>query len=289
MARGSRRRAGAGVGDHESGERWLLTYSDMITLLLALFVVLFSISSVNVSKFVSLQQSLKAAFSGSILSGGSSILESGADSTARSSPNNTVIPAIVPLTPTVPKPTDQGAQASQAQVSALLREAQNASQEQSDFVALEHRLNDYAKAHGWANQVKAQIEQQGLVVTVLTDNLLFASGSDTLDPASYPLLTEIGTLITLDREAHPVVVEGYTDDVPIATSQFPSNWWLSTGRANVVLQFLLSRDVPAARLSEQGFGDQHPVTSNATAAGRAQNRRVEVVFERKYPSPNPGA
>ena len=289
MARGSRRRGAAGGGEHESNERWLLTYSDMITLLLALFVVLFSISSVNVSKFVSLQESLKAAFSGSILSGGSSILESGADSTAHSSPNNTIVPAIVPLTPTIPKPTDEGAQASQAQVNALLKEAQDASQEQSDFVALEHRINAYAKAHGWANQVKAQIEQQGLVVTVLTDNLLFASGSDTLDPASYPLLTEMGTLINLDKDDHPVVVEGYTDDVPIATSQFPSNWWLSTGRANMVLQFLLSRDVPAARLSEQGFGDQHPVASNATPAGRSQNRRVEIVFERKYPTPNPGA
>ena len=289
MARGSRRRGAAGGGEHESNERWLLTYSDMITLLLALFVVLFSISSVNVSKFVSLQESLKAAFSGSILSGGSSILESGADSTAHDNPNNTEVPAIVPLTPTVPKPTDQGAEASQAQVNALLKEAQNASQEQSDFVALEHRINDYAKAHGWANQVKAQIQQQGLVVTVLTDNLLFASGSDTLDPASYPLLTEIGTLINLDKQEHPVVVEGFTDDVPIATSQFPSNWWLSTGRANMVLQFLLSRDVPASRLSEQGFGDQHPVASNATAAGRSQNRRVEIVFERKYPTPNPGA
>jgi chemotaxis protein MotB len=289
MARGSRRRGAAGGGEHESNERWLLTYSDMITLLLALFVVLFSISSVNVSKFVSLQESLKAAFSGSILSGGSSILESGADSTSHNSPNNTIVPAIVPLTPTIPKPTDAGAEASQAQVTALLKEAQNASQEQSDFVALEHRINAYAKAHGWANQVKAQIEQQGLVVTVLTDNLLFASGSDTLDPASYPLLTEMGTLINLDKDDHPVVVEGYTDDVPIATSQFPSNWWLSTGRANMVLQFLLSRDVPAARLSEQGFGDQHPVASNATPAGRSQNRRVEIVFERKYPTPNPGA
>jgi chemotaxis protein MotB len=289
MPRGSRRRGGAGGGEHESNERWLLTYSDMITLLLALFVVLFSISSVNVSKFVSLQESLKAAFSGSILSGGSSILAAGADSTAHNSPNNAIVPAIVPLTPTVPKPTDQGAEASQAQVSALMKEAQNASQEQSDFAALEHRLNDYAKAHGWANQVKAQIDQQGLVVTVLTDNLLFESGSDTLESASYPLLTEIGTLIDLDKDEHPVVVEGYTDDVPIATSQFPSNWWLSTGRANTVLQFLLSRDVPAARLSEQGFGEEHPVASNATPEGRAQNRRVEIVFERKYPEPSPGA
>jgi chemotaxis protein MotB len=289
MARGSRRRGGAGGGEHESNERWLLTYSDMITLLLALFVVLFSISSVNISKFVSLQESLKAAFSGSILSGGSSILQSGADSTAHNTPNNTEVPAIVPLTPTVPKPTDRASQANQAQINSLMKEAQNASQENSEFKALRRRLNAYARAHGFANQVKAQIEQQGLVVTVLTDNLLFSSGSDTLETASYPLLQEISTLINLDTAEHPVVVEGYTDDVPISTSQFPSNWWLSSGRANVVLQFLLGHGVPAPRLSSQGYGDQHAVASNATPAGQAHNRRVEIVFERKYPAPNPGA
>ena len=287
---GSRRRGGHGGGEEgESNERWLLTYSDMITLLLALFVVLFSISSVNVSKFVSLQESLKAAFSGSILSGGSSILQSGADSTGHQNPNNTEVPAIVPLTPTIPKPTDQGAAADQAQINSLMKEAQNSSAENSEFRALQHRLNSYARAHGFANQVKAQIEQQGLVVTVLTDNLLFSSGSDTLDTASYPLLDEISTLIGLDTGRHPVVVEGYTDDVPISNSQFQSNWWLSTGRANVVLQYLLDRGVPAMRLSEQGFGDQHPVASNATPDGRAHNRRVEIVFQRKYPVPSPGA
>ena len=291
MSRGSRRRGAAGGGEHESNERWLLTYSDMITLLLALFVVLFSISSVNISKFVSLQESLKAAFSGSILNGGSSILNAGADSSASHSPNNTVIPAIVPLMPTIAKPGAQGTadNASQAQLNALMKEAQQASQEQADFRALQRRLNAYARAHGFANQVKAQIQQRGLVVTVLTDKLLFGSGSDTLQSASYPLLTDIANLINIDPERHPVVVEGYTDDVPIDTSQFPSNWWLSTGRANVVLQYILGRDVSAARLSEQGFGDQHPVASNATPLGRQQNRRVEVVFERKYPSPNSAA
>ncbi len=289
MARGSRRRGGGDGGEHESGERWLLTYSDMITLLLALFVVLFSISSVNVSKFVSLQQSLKAAFSGSILNGGSSILSAGADSTAKNSPNNTVIPAIVPLTPTVPKPTDKGASANQAQINALLKEAQNSSQETSQFMALQQRLNAYAKAHGWSNQVKTQIQQRGLVVTVLTDKLLFASGQDTLDPASYPLLNEIATLINLDTAQHPVSIEGYTDNVPISNSQFPNNWWLSSGRANVVLQYLLSRGVAASRLMSAGYGDQHPIASNATPQGQAKNRRVEIVFNRKYPLPTPGA
>jgi chemotaxis protein MotB len=292
-SRGGRRRGGHGGEEEGGGERWLLTYSDMITLLLALFVVLFSISSVNVSKFVSLQESLKAAFSGSILSGGSSILETGADSSNKNSPNNTEIPALMPLNPTIAKPGAQGSgtsSASQAQIDSLMKEAQNASQENSEFEALQQRLNAYAKAHGFSNQVKAQIKQQGLVVTVLTDNLLFSSGSDALEPASHPLLNEIATLINLDTEKHPVAVQGYTDDVPIQTAQFPNNWSLSSGRADVVLQYLLGAGVNTSRqLIEQGFGDQDPVASNATPAGQATNRRVQIVFQRKYPSPDPGA
>jgi chemotaxis protein MotB len=278
--------------DHDGGERWLLTYSDMITLLLALFVVLFSISSVNISKYITLQQSLRAAFSGGILTGGSSILQSGSDSTATHSPNNTEIPSLVPLTPTIPKPVDQGAaqgSVSQAQLNALLSEAQNSSQETTDFVQLEHILNAYSKAHGWSNQVRAQIQQRGLVVTVLTDNLLFASGQDTLQPAGLPLLNEIATLIGIDPEKHPVVVEGYTDNVPISTAQFPNNFALSSGRADTVLEYLLSRDVDPTRMSVAGFAYEDPIASNATPQGRAQNRRVEIVFERKYPAPSPGA
>src|SRR5438270_1015944 len=97
-ATGGRRRRRGHV-EHEEEERWLLTYADMITLLMALFMVLFSISSVNVSKFVSLQQSLKSAFSGSILSGGRSILQSGSSSTSAHSPARSDVPAIMPLNP----------------------------------------------------------------------------------------------------------------------------------------------------------------------------------------------
>src|ERR1700716_1080294 len=96
--RAGRRRGGA--AEHENEERWLLTYADMITLLMALFMVLFSISSVNISKYQVLQKSLKAAFSGSILPGGRAILQSGSQSTAAHSPATAAVPAIVPLTPT---------------------------------------------------------------------------------------------------------------------------------------------------------------------------------------------
>src|ERR1700731_4051462 len=97
---GHGRRRGRGAAEHENEERWLLTYADMITLLMALFMVLFSISSVNISKYQVLQKSLKAAFSGSILPGGKAILQSGSASTSAHSPATAAIPSIVPLTPT---------------------------------------------------------------------------------------------------------------------------------------------------------------------------------------------
>src|SRR5438309_8843412 len=105
MAGHGRSRRGHGHGGgHENDERWLLTYSDMITLLMALFMVLFSISSVNISKYQTLQQSLKAAFSGSILPGGQAVLRSGAESTS-AHPAATEIPSIMPLTPNIARPT----------------------------------------------------------------------------------------------------------------------------------------------------------------------------------------
>jgi chemotaxis protein MotB len=258
---------------HENEERWLLTYADMITLLMALFMVLFSISSVNVSKYVTLQQSLRSAFSGALLSGGRSILNFGSQSTAAHSPAQAPVPAIMPLTPNVPEPVDQGqAGANAAQLRAIQRE-------QDDFRALKWRLDQFAKAHGIASQVSTQITKQGLVVTILTDKLLFDSGSASLQPAGLPLLNEIGNLLAIDRR-HPIMVEGFTDSVPIDTSQFPSNWELSTTRADTVLRYLLAHGIAVTRFGATGYADLHPVASNATAAGRALNRRVAIVFER---------
>src|SRR5690242_6764034 len=97
---GRGRRGRGGHAEHENDERWLLTYADMITLLMALFMVLFSISSVNISKYQTLQQSLKAAFSGSILPGGRSIMQSGSQSTTQHVPATAAVPSIVPLVPT---------------------------------------------------------------------------------------------------------------------------------------------------------------------------------------------
>jgi chemotaxis protein MotB len=270
------------AAEHENEERWLLTYADMLTLMFALFMVLYSISSVNISKYETLQKSLKAAFSGSILSGGKAIMQSGSESTSAHRPATSPVPAIVPITPSIPKPSDTSAQ----QIAKAMLSASASKQEQTDFKKLQQELNAYAKAHGFANQVQAVIDRRGLIVRVLTDKLLFASGSNTLQGAGLPLLEEISRLLNVDRK-HPITVEGNTDNQPIQSSQFPSNWELSTDRATTVVRFLIAHGVNEQRLSAAGYADLHPLASNATAAGRARNRRVDVVLDRIYPEPSP--
>jgi chemotaxis protein MotB len=270
------RRRGHG-GEHENDERWLLTYADMITLLMALFMVLFSISSVNVSKYQTLQQALHAAFSGQILPGGQSVASSGATTQAHRNPDNNVIQAIAPVTPAVPTPKSTSAQ-QHAQV-ALQAAAQR---EQDTFIHLKMMLDAYAKVHGFSGQVQTIIKPTGLLVRILTDRLLFDSGSADLQPEGLPLLVEISHLLNIDQ-THQILVTGYTDNVPISTSQFPSNWELSTTRAGSVVRFLIGHSVSQMRLEASGYAALHPIASNATAGGRALNRRVEVLIQRKYP------
>jgi chemotaxis protein MotB len=264
-------------------------------------MVLFSISSVNISKYQVLQQSLKAAFSGSILPGGHAILQSGSESTAEHTPATAAVPSIVPLTPTPTSrsssstgaantPAARAAKAatakplSTAQLQAALNSMSASVAEQQSFKALQKKLNAYAKAHGFSDKVQTVIERRGLVVRVLTDKLLFDSGQATLQPAGDPLLEEVATLLNVDK-SHPITVEGNTDNQPIATSQFPSNWELSTARATTVVRFLIAHGVSAERLAAAGYAALHPVDSNATAAGRARNRRVDIVLMRLNPVP----
>ncbi len=286
MAAHGRKRRGH-AAEHDNDERWLLTYADMITLLMALFMVLFSISSVNISKYRTLQMALKAAFSGDILPGGKAIAQPGASANSSRAPTAIDTPAIVRLTPNVTSELEHApssAQASAAAASAAQSAAPNvtaAAQEQAGFEALRRRLNEYAARHGFSQEVHATIEQRGLAIRVLTDSLLFPSGSATLDPRGEPLLGEIAQLLNIDH-VHPVAVEGNTDNVPISGGAFASNWELSTARASSVVRFLISQNVDPQRLSAVGYAEQHPVASNATAAGRALNRRVEIVLQRLY-------
>jgi chemotaxis protein MotB len=275
-------------------ERWLLTYADMITLLMALFMVLFSISSVNISKYQTLQQSLKAAFSGSILPGGRSIMQSGSQSTTAHTPATAEIPSLVPLNPVAAakanpsiassKANQSSASLNSKQLEAALNSMSAALREQASLASLKQKLDAYSKEHGLSHDVQTVIDRRGLVVRVLTDQLLFASGQATLQTVGFPLLTEVAQLLNVDK-SHPITVEGHTDNVPISSSQYPSNWELSTDRATTVVRYLIAKGVNRERLGAVGYADLHPLASNATAAGRAKNRRVEIVLQRINPVP----
>jgi chemotaxis protein MotB len=251
----------------------------MITLLMALFMVLFSISSVNISKYQTLQKSLKAAFSGNILPGGKAIAQQGSTANASQTPASVELQAIEPVktegASSLQNSTAHGASSSAAEAAhqaALQRQA-------AEFQRIKQQLDEYAAKHGFAKSVQTSIEARGLVIRVLTDDLLFASGHATLESKASGLLGEIARLLNIDQ-THPISVEGNTDNVPIHSAQFPSNWELSTARASTVVRFLISHGVGASRLTASGNAEQHPFDSNATAIGRARNRRVEIVLRR---------
>jgi chemotaxis protein MotB len=259
--RGRRGRRGH-AGEHENEERWLLTYSDMITLLMALFMVLFSISSVNISKYKSLQQSLQDAFSGRILSGGKAILQSGSD--AGKAPTPQATPAIAPIKPQVGQTSRND----------------NKAKDNAEFAKIKQQIDAYARRHGLSNQLQTAIVRRGLVVRLLTDRVVFDPGQAFLKPAARPLLGQVAKALNLDK-THPIMVEGHTDNVPISGSQFPSNWELSTARASVVVRFMISAGIDKYRLGAAGYANLYPVASNSTASGRSKNRRVEIVLLRQ--------
>jgi chemotaxis protein MotB len=278
MARGHGGRRG-GHAEHESEERWLLTYADMITLLMALFMVLFSISSVNISKYHTLQKSLKAAFSGEILPGGKAIAQQGSTANASQTPASVELQAIEPVS-TEGSASLQNSTAHGSSSSAAAAAQQAAAQRQAaEFQHIKEELEAYARAHGFAKSVTATIEARGLVIRVLTDDLLFASGQATLEAKANGLLGEIASLLNVDQ-THPISVEGNTDNIPIHSALYPSNWELSTARASTVVRFLIAHGVGATRLTASGNAEQRPYDSNATPAGRARNRRVEIVMRR---------
>jgi len=273
MAGRRHKRGGHHEEEHENEERWLVSFADMMTLLMCLFMVLFSISSVNVSKLEILQKALQDAFSGKVFSGGKAVMESGADQKDTKTTSQAPVQALTPLEALNAQTTTQSG--SQKANGAAVKAAQK---EDEDFQHLKQRIDqlvDKAHLHG---HVITQIRRRGLVVQLLTDKIFFDSGRAELKAGALPLLNQLGTVIEGER-VHPVVVEGYTDSQPIS-GRYPSNWELSGARAASVVRVFTGDGLPQRRVSLAGYAAQHPVASNATAAGRARNRRVEIVLTR---------
>jgi chemotaxis protein MotB len=260
--------------EHENHERWLVSGYDMMTLLFAVFVVLFAISSTNVSKVKLLQQSLQEAFSGPVFDGGRAMMNKGGTSQAE---NQSPTPPLPPLTPA--EALDRAMRGEEAEGTAEL--AQKAADEEQDFQELKRRIDALVEEAGIADKVQTTVSLRGLRIKLLTDNLFFDSGSAVVNAAALPTLASIGRVIA-GEGTHPVAVEGHTDNRPIRTAQYPSNWQLSGARAAAVVQRLAAAGVAGKRMSLGGYAAKHPVARNTTVAGRAQNRRVEVVLTRLH-------
>jgi chemotaxis protein MotB len=263
-------------GGHDEGERWLVSFADMMTLLFALFMVLFSISSVNTSKFTALQKSLQDAFSGAVLSGGKSIMQTG---TSQQTERAAAEPPLTSLTPLTAEPsTSVDSKASAA--------AKKAAAEQQDFQELKRRIDSQARKAGLQGKVLTTVRRRGLEIQILTDKVFFDSGSAVLKPEALGILDGIGKILGAEHQ-HPIVVEGHTDSQPISGSQYPSNWELSGGRSAAVVRLFAGNGVLPRRMSFEGYGSNEPIATNSTASGRSKNRRVEVVLPRINPVPNP--
>ncbi|RDI75989.1 Flagellar motor protein [Gaiella occulta] len=262
----SRRRRGGGE-EHGGGgmERWLLTYADMITLLLALFIVLYAMSSVSEQKLAALRASLSGAFSGKVPDGGQSILDSGAS------------PSSIELDTTADRSIDptEPVQAAGAREAADLARLAAANRQLRE---LESDIARAASSRGLSDSVETTIDERGLVVRILSDRILFDVGSADLRPGAGALLAPIARI--LRAQPNPIRVEGHTDSVPIHTARYRSNWELSTARSTTVVHYLLRHGIASLRLSAAGYAAERPVATNASAAGRARNRRIEIVLLR---------
>lgn len=245
----SRRRAASAEGEEHGGgmERWLLTYADMITLLLALFVVLFALSTINARKFAAFRAGLLPSVdhAAALTAGGQGLLQQ----PALVSPLHarSAIPAAAAG---VPAPTD--------------------------LAALQARLEQALTRQGLQHDVAIRLETRGLVVQMLADRLFYAVDSAGLGPVGAQVVDTMAQVLA--AEPNQIVVEGYTDSQPITGGPYPSNWALSAMRAvNVVSHFVQIDHLAEGRLAATGYGKTRPVAPNTTAAGMAANRRVDVV------------
>lgn len=235
--------------EHENHERWLVSYADFITLLFAFFVVMYSISSVNEGRFRTVSESIKAALH----------------------------PIVSP--PVSPNPFQVGNNKPATIVPTMTPSRDMAVR----------RLHQALKAlHPSVRTDTVQVTELGdrSIVLSLPELVLYESGAATLRAEALPFLQALAeVLVELDRQ---IKVQGHTDNVPIRSAQFPSNWELSAVRAVMVVRVLSELyGVPAKDLSAVGYADSRPVTDNTTPENRAKNRRVEIVILDKLPEPAP--
>ena len=224
--------------DEHIDETWLIPYSDMLTLLFALFIVLFAMSSIDAAKF----KQMAVAFR-SELAGGTGNKEFLSDQ----------------------KPNEEKE----------LSEAEVKQQEMNELKAVQKGIDKYIEENKLSSSFKTDLTEKGLKVTIL-ENVLFDSGKADVKLESLNIAKEMSNLL-VSTSPREITVSGHTDNVPIANAQFASNWELSTQRAVNFMQVLLqNKELQPEKFSAVGYGEYRSIAPNDTQEGKAKNRRVEV-------------
>lgn len=244
--------------EHENLERWMVSYADFVTLLFATFVVLYALSQVDIKDFKALEDSIKQAFAApSIIQGSDGIMENTSDSIFDTSQGDSMI------TP-------------------LMMEYLSQKYEEQSMEEIRKDINEEIK-DGEVDGVEAIQTDRGLLIR-FSDDYLFASGSADLTSKAKIKMDKIGVIIGKKFILHNMRIEGHTDNQPISSKIYPSNWELSSARASSIIRYFVSRFGFMQNLfTAVGFADTRPLADNSTATGKAKNRRVEImILKNKY-------
>lgn len=225
---------------------WIITYSDLMSLLLAFFVLLFSFSTIDARKFQQALLSMRGALG--VLSGGRMVLPE-----VLSEP---------PLPPDIDLPR--------------VGERWIFTPDVAQMLEVEQQVREALATAGLEEAALIRIEERGLLLR-FPDSVFFDSGRADLRPEGVQLLDALKPVLA--QVPNPIRVEGHTDNVPINTYRYPSNWELSSARAGAVIRYLLAGgELEPERFSSAGYGEYRPVADNSTAEGRQLNRRVDIVL-----------
>jgi len=273
---GSRgRRRGGHEEEHENHERWLVTYADMLTLLMVLFIVMFAISQVDQKRFNALKDGLAAGFgqSVSVLQGSDAVMEQ---------------PGVSPIPPIAPSDFSADVSTDSAMTEAVqdaVDDAQRMRNERmyADAAAEADRLEEIRsrllaalRAHGLQDDVRMRIDERGLTVSLVSRHIVFAPDSATLTDRGNQVLDVLAPV--LRDVPDDISVDGHTNQVPVKPKHFPTDWELSAARAVTVLRHLAEvGDVPARRLSAAAFGHERPLIDPDRQGSQALNKRVDIV------------
>lgn len=257
--------------EHANHEAWAIPYGDLVTLLLAFFVVMYAVSSVNEGKYRVLSDSLVAAFRGQPttmepVQVGDKLVKMKQDDT------------LAGIKPGEVTKFDRGQ--NEAKENPTL---QNHLQQMSDD--LEAAMQELIDQE----MIRVQRAPSWVEVEIKAD-ILFPSGSAEIEPGAIPILERVAGILAV--RPYPIRIEGHTDTRPIRTAQFPSNWELSAARAARIVRLFQERGITPSRLVVAGMGENEPVADNASEEGRNRNRRVTIVILGKPPAetdPKPGA